>query len=82
MKREEIRASLRRLLRVRCFVDRPWSKVGGQFAGPAGFDAPAFFKDVFSISQADKPWKGRVATELSYKKLGLKDESGKQTRLF
>jgi proteasome accessory factor B len=30
------------------------------FARPAGFDAPAFFKDAFGISQADKPWKARL----------------------
>ena len=33
---------------------------GQHFAGPAGFDAPAFFKDAFGISQADKPWKVRL----------------------
>ncbi|MCX6925431.1 MAG: WYL domain-containing protein [Verrucomicrobia bacterium] len=33
---------------------------GQHFARPAGFSAPAFFKDAFSISQADKPWKVRL----------------------
>ena len=29
--------------------------IGQHFARPAGFHAPAFFKDAFGISQADKP---------------------------
>jgi hypothetical protein len=33
---------------------------GQHFARPAGFHAPAFFKDAFGISQADKPWKVRL----------------------
>ena len=27
---------------------------------PAGFSAPAFFKDAFGISQPEKPWKVRL----------------------
>jgi proteasome accessory factor B len=33
---------------------------GQHFARPVGFHAPAFFKDAFGISQADKPWKVRL----------------------
>jgi proteasome accessory factor B len=39
---------------------RSLAGTGQQFAGPAGFHAPAFFKDKFGISQADKPWKVRL----------------------
>jgi proteasome accessory factor B len=33
---------------------------GQHFTRPVGFHAPAFFKDAFGISQADKPWKVRL----------------------
>ena len=33
---------------------RYFAGTGQHFARPAGFDAPAFFKDAFGISQADK----------------------------
>jgi len=35
------------------------SGTGQHFTRPAGFDARAFFKDAFGISQAEKPWKVR-----------------------
>ena len=37
---------------------------GQHFLRPATFDAPAFFKDAFGISQADNPWKVRLSQEL------------------
>jgi predicted DNA-binding transcriptional regulator YafY len=39
---------------------RSLAGTGQHFARPAGFHAPAFFKDAFGISQADKPWKVRL----------------------
>jgi predicted DNA-binding transcriptional regulator YafY len=36
------------------------SGTGQHFARPAGFDARAFFKDAFGISQAEKTWKVRL----------------------
>ena len=33
---------------------------GCHFARPAGFHAPAFFKNAFGISQADQPWNVRL----------------------
>jgi len=33
---------------------------GQHFSWPAAFDARAFFKDAFGISQAEKPWKVRL----------------------
>ena len=39
---------------------RSLAGIGQHFARPAGFSAPAFFKDAFGISQADKPWKVRL----------------------
>jgi proteasome accessory factor B len=38
---------------------RSLAGTGQRFARPVGFHAPAFFKDAFGISQADKPWKVR-----------------------
>ena len=39
---------------------RSLAGTGQHFARPAGFQAPAFFKDAFGISQADKPWQVRL----------------------
>ena len=36
------------------------SGTGEYFTPPAGFDARAFFKDAFGISQAKKPWRVRL----------------------
>jgi predicted DNA-binding transcriptional regulator YafY len=36
---------------------RSLAGTGEHFARPAGFSGPAFFKDAFGISQAEKPWK-------------------------
>ena len=36
---------------------RSLAGAGQHFARPAGFSGPAFFKDAFGISQAEKPWK-------------------------
>ena len=38
---------------------RPLAGTGQQFARQVGFHSPAFFKNAFGISQADKPWKVR-----------------------
>ena len=39
---------------------RSISATGEHFSRSAGFDAQAFFKDAFGISQAEKPWKVRL----------------------
>lgn len=39
---------------------RSLAGTGEHFAAPVGFHAPAFLKDSFGISQADKPWKVRL----------------------
>ena len=39
---------------------RSLAGAGQHFPRPAGFDAQAFFKDAFGISQAEKPWRVRL----------------------
>jgi predicted DNA-binding transcriptional regulator YafY len=39
---------------------RAMAGTGQHFARPVGFDARAFFRDGFGISQAEKPWKVRL----------------------
>jgi hypothetical protein len=59
---------------------RSLAGTGQHFAGPAGFHAPAFFKDAFGISQADKPWKMRLlfAREVATSELADLDGLGVQ----
>ena len=40
---------------------RSLAGTGQHFARPVGFHAPAFFKNAFGISQADKPWNVRLS---------------------